>query len=242
MPVLLITGANRGIGLEFVRQYAAEGWNVIACCRVLETAKALQVLAKSNSAIRIEKLDVSDSDAIKNLAQKLKDVAIDLLINNAGILSGANGFTSALDSDVSQTFGTIDPEAWGKVFRVNTIAPILMIQAFLPLMVRSADRKIVNITSKMGSISEMGGGHDHIAYRTSKAALNAAMRSIASAVNECGISITNIHPGWVKTDMGGKDARLTIEQSVTTMRKTISALKTESSGQFLNYDGSVLPW
>ena len=115
MPVLLITGANRGIGLEFVRQYAAEGWNVIACCRVLETAKALQVLAKSNSAIRIEKLDVSDSDAIKNLAQKLKDVAIDLLINNAGILSGANGFTSALDSDVSQTFGTIDPEAWGKV-------------------------------------------------------------------------------------------------------------------------------
>jgi len=232
MPTLLITGANRGLGLEFAKQYAADGWHVIATCRNPDQADALKSIAN----IRIEKLDVGDDASLDALAEKLKGSAIDLLINNAGIYSGTNG---DLGNDASQNLGSIDSEGWMKVLRINTIAPIKTIEALLPLL-QGPDKKIVNITSRMGSLAEMGTGS--IAYRSSKTALNAAMRVIAHDMQHKGITIVNMHPGWIQTDMGGARANLTPEQSVSTMRQTIARLTMAQTGQFLNYDGQKIEW
>lgn len=240
MPIVLITGANRGIGLEFVRQYAADKWNVIACCRAPADATELQTLAKTNSSVRIEALDVADDKSIAELASKLKDTPIDLLVNNAGVYSGAGSKISSNMRDKSQEFGSIDSESWMKVLRTNMIAPIMMAQAFTPHLAKGAGKQIVNITSQMGSMTEMGAGS--IAYRSSKAGLNGAMRVVMHDLLNRGLSIVNFHPGWVQTDMGGKNAHLTPEQSVTHLRQTIATLKPEDTGQFLNYDGHIIPW
>ncbi|MDR3448419.1 MAG: SDR family oxidoreductase [Alphaproteobacteria bacterium] len=233
MTTVLITGANRGLGLEFARQYAADGWKVVGCCRDPDKADAL----KKITGVQIEALETGDEKSIAALAAKLKDTPIDLLINNAGIYSGANG---TLGNDASQTFGTINGEAWDKVLRVNTIAPILVTQALLPNLQKGAGKKIVNITSRMGSLTEMGAGS--VAYRSSKTALNGAMRVIMHDLQNMGLSIYNFHPGWVQTDMGGKGAHLTPEQSITAMRATISKLTAKDSGHYLNYDGQIIPW
>ncbi len=238
MPTLLITGANRGLGLEFTRQYAADGWNVVACCRAPEKAEALQALVKSSPLVKREALEVTDAASIAALAAKLQDAGIDLLINNAGIYSGAAN--AALGKDSSQNFGTIDAAAWATVLNVNTIAPIMIIEAFTPHVKKSAGKKFVNITSRMGSLTEMGAGS--VAYRSSKTALNGAMRVIAHDLQPQRLSVYNFHPGWVQTDMGGKNAHLTPEQSVTAMRATIAKLTPESSGSYLNYDGQIIPW
>ena len=235
MTVILITGASRGIGLEFTRQYASEGADVIACCRTPAKAEKLQALANTYKTIRIEALDVTDTKSIAALAAKLKDVVIDILINNAGIISGDRG-----KDDGTQNFGSIDPEAWDRVLRTNTIAPILMAQSFLPHLARSKERKVAMITSKMGSIADMGDGY--IAYRTSKAALNAAMVAISHDLKAQNIAIANLHPGWVKTDMGGAGAQVEPEISVRGMRKVIDGLTLAKTGQFLGYDGTVIAW
>jgi NAD(P)-dependent dehydrogenase (short-subunit alcohol dehydrogenase family) len=232
---VLITGASRGLGLEFAHQYAHEGADVIACCRSPEKAEKLGAIARQHKNIRIEMLDVTDEKSIDALAVKLKDTAIDILINNAGIVSGGSG-----KNDGSQDFGTIDPEAWDRVLRTNTIAPIMMTQAFAKQVARSRQRKIVMITSRMGSLTEMGGGY--IAYRTSKAALNAAMRAILHNLGADNIIIANIHPGWVKTEMGGKDAEIDPQTSVGGMRRVIAGLSIGQSGAFLAYDGKSIAW
>lgn len=240
---VLVTGANRGLGLEFARQYAADGWNVIACCRAPDKAETLQTLAKRYPAVRLETLDTVDDASIKALAAKLKDAAIDVLINNAGIFSGTGrrGVDFPDDGgDSSQSFGSLDSAAWAKVLRTNTIAPLMVAESFAPLVARSEDKKIINITSRMGSIAEMGNGD--IAYRSSKAALNAAMRAMLNDLTRQGIATANLHPGWVKTDMGGRRALLEPEQSVSGMRRVIAGLSLNNSGQFLNYDGKVIPW
>ncbi len=235
MPVVLVSGANRGLGLEFVRQYAADGWQVIAACRHPDSATELQTLAKNNTAIHPEQLDVADQTSIATLATKLKDVAIDVLLNNAGIYSG-----NPDDKQTGQSFGNIDSAAWAKVLHVNTIAPILMAEAFAPLVAKSDKRVIANITSKMGSITLMAPGS--IAYRTSKAALNAAMRNIVPELSNQQITIVNFHPGWVKTDMGGTNADITPDVSITGIRHVIAGLTLKNSGTFFNYDGTTLPW
>ena len=239
MPTLLITGANRGLGLEFVRQYAGDTWNVIAACREPSKANELQALAKANPSIRIEQLDVANDASVAALAAKLNDVSIDLLINNAGIYSGAT--REGVDSDDdSQSFGVVDADAWAKVLRINTIAPIMVTQAFAPHVAKSQQKKIVNITSRMGSIGETSGGY--LAYRSSKAALNAAMRSILNDLTQQGIATLNLHPGWVQTDMGGTSAPLKPADSIAGMRRVIDALELKNSGQFLSYDGKTIQW
>lgn len=241
MPTLLITGASRGIGLEFTRQYAAGGWAVIACCRNPMKADKLKALAAVHKNMRIEALDVTDPKAIEALAEKLKGTAIDLLINNAGIFSGSGyTFSSGVKEDKSQDFGSIDGEAWSRVFATNSIAPILVIQAFTPHLAKGQDRKAVNITSKMGSIELMGSGY--IAYCTSKAALNAAMRNIAANLKAQNIAVANLHPGWVKTDMGGAGAPVDPEDSVAGLRKVIAGLSLKNTGEFFGYDGKTIPW
>jgi len=239
MPSVLITGANRGLGLEFVTQYASDNWDVIAACRAPSKATKLQTLVAKNPKIKIEELDVGDERSIKKLAQKLGAIAIDVLINNAGIFSGGKG-SGVAHSDNSQSFGSIDGEAWDQVLRINTISPILMVQAFVPQLLRGKQKKAINITSRMGSIAEMGSGY--IAYRTSKAALNAAMLVIAHDLKDHSITVVNLHPGWVKTDMGGPDAMLEAENSILGMREVIAGLSPDDTGRFLSYEGQNIPW
>lgn len=224
MPTALVTGANRGIGLEFVRQYAGAGWHVIATCRKPDTAAELKAVA---GTVEIHRLDVTDAGQIAALAQTLKGRPIDLLINNAGIMGHG-------------TIGRIDYAAWEEVLRVNTLAPVRIVEALLPNVAASERRQIVALTSRMGSIAESGGGY--YAYRSSKAALNAAMHALAADLKGQRITVALFHPGWVKTDMGGPGALVAPRDSVAGMRAVIERLRPADSGRFFNYDGSEIPW
>ena len=226
---LLITGANRGIGLEFVRQYSAAGFRVFACCREPHNAAALASLAASSEErISLHRLDVSDFGQIEQLASDLHGQAIDLLINNAGIYP--NG-----------ALGSLDYNAWHKAFLINTMTPTKMVECFLEHIAASRLRKIATLSSKMGSIADNGSGGSTL-YRSSKAALNMVMKNLAIELKPQGIATCTLHPGWVKTDMGGANALITAEQSVAGMRKVIDRLSTDNSGRFIAYDGQEIPW
>ncbi len=231
MATVLITGANRGLGLEFCRQYAAEGWDVIACCRRPELAADLYKLAQQYSAILVEALDVADFGQIDTLSRKLSDCPIDVLINNAGIYSDFN----------SGGFGQLDYQAWNQSFLINTQAPVKMTEAFLPQIKRSDKKLIVNISSLMGSMADNGSGGS-ILYRSSKAALNAAMKSLSISLKNQSIGVLIFHPGWVKTDMGGPNALMDVEPSISGMRTVINNFTLDQSGCFIKYDGTSMPW
>ncbi len=228
---VFITGTSKGIGLEFAQQYSSLGYKVIATCRAPEKAQALFKLKKERpDLIEILALDVSDLSQICTVAAYLKGQAIDLLINNAG---SYGRFDSVL--------GNIDEQSWQDTFKVNCIAPIKIIEALLNNVVISDEKKIISITSKMGSMDDNHSGGSYV-YRSSKAGLNAAMKSVAVDLQEYGIQVAVLHPGWVKTDMGGPSAEISCETSVSAMRKVISNLSLETSGQFFEYDGSIIPW
>jgi NAD(P)-dependent dehydrogenase (short-subunit alcohol dehydrogenase family) len=232
MKTTLITGANRGIGLEFSRQYAADGWRVLACSRYPEKSDALNNLAEQYpEQINIHALDVSDIVQIERLAQVLAEQSIDLLINSAGIYP---------DSDKSG-FGHTDYAEWLQAFRINTMAPLKMAETFSTQISRSEQKTIVTITSKMGSIADNSGGGSYL-YRSSKAAVNMVMKSVAIDLKAIGITVAVCHPGWVRTDMGGPNALISAEQSVFGMREVIASLTMADSGKFFNYDGQSIPW
>ncbi len=232
MKTTLITGANRGIGLEFCRQYAADGWRVLACSRHPETSAALgKLAAQYPPLITIHALDVADHAQIERLAQALADESIDLLINNAGIYP---------DSDKSG-FGHTDYAEWSHAFRVNTMATLKMAEVFAAQVARSKQKTIVALTSKMGSIADNGSGGSYL-YRSSKVAMNMVVKSLAIDLRSSGIIAVVFHPGWVKTDMGGPNALISSEQSVSGMRHTIGNLTLAGSGAFFSYDGRVIPW
>lgn len=232
MKTTLITGANRGIGLEFSRQYAADGWRVLACSRYPEKSDELNKLAaRYPELIKVHALDVADHVQIDRLAQLLADESIDLLINNAGIYP---------DSDKSG-FGHTDYAGWIQAFRINTMAPLKMAETFATQIARGKQKTIVTITSKMGSIADNSGGGSYL-YRSSKAAVNMVVKSLAIDLKPLGITAVVVHPGWVKTDMGGPNAMISAEQSVAGIRQVIDSLTLESSGTFFAYDGQVIPW
>ncbi|HSM98359.1 MAG TPA: SDR family oxidoreductase [Gallionella sp.] len=232
MKTTLITGANRGIGLEFCRQYAADGWRVLACSRYPEKSDELNKLAaRYPELIKVHALDVADHVQIDRLAQLLADESIDLLINNAGIYP---------DSDKGG-FGHTDYAEWLEAFRINTMAPLKMAETFAAQIARGKLKTIVTITSKMGSIADNSGGGSYL-YRSSKAAVNMVVKSLAIDLKPLGITAVVIHPGWVKTDMGGPNAMISAEQSVAGIRQVIDSLTPESSGTFFAYDGQVIPW
>jgi NAD(P)-dependent dehydrogenase (short-subunit alcohol dehydrogenase family) len=227
MPTALITGANRGIGLRFARRYGADGWRVLATCRNPNTAGEL---SEVEGDLQIEALDVTDQQRVDDLAESLGGEAIDVLINNAGIAARNSG-----------TFGELDPYAWSQGFRVNTIAPLLIAQAFVEHVAASDRRKMAFVTSRLGSIAlnEDGGRY---AYRSSKAALNMACKSLAADLAPRGITVAVFHPGWVRTDMGGPGAPVTPEDSAAGMCKVIEGLTLADSGGFFDYDGDRVPW
>ena len=231
MPAVLITGANRGLGLEFARQYLADGWQVFAACRDPASAGELQRLARDSSGkLTIVAMDVTEAASIRKAAIRLEGVAIDLVINSAGIV-GVSG----------QRAGNIDYASWAHVLDVNTMGPLRVLEAFLDHIARSERRLVVTITSGMGSIGDNTSGGS-IAYRTSKAAVNMVMRSAAIDLAPRRITCVVVNPGWVKTDMGGPSATLTALESVTALRQLIETLGPINSGKFYHYDGSEYPW
>lgn len=227
MPTVLITGANRGLGLEFAKQYAAAGWKVYACCREPQAATALQDL----TGVTLHALDVADFRQIDRLAEELSNQAIDLLLNNAGIYP---------DRD-SRGFGDANVAAWELAFRVNAMAPLRMAEAFIEHVARGQEKTIAFVTSKMGSMDDNTSGGVYL-YRSSKAALNAVAKSLAIDLAPRGIRVALLHPGWVRTDMGGPHAWISAEESVVGMRRVIERLTPADSGRFLAYDGQQVPW
>lgn len=231
MKTVLVTGANRGLGLEFCRQYAADGWRVLACCRNLAQAPELQSLASHHEAIQLQTLDVADFAAIDALAMQWAGTAIDVLLNNAGIYG----------DNRSNGFGQMDYAVWQQNMLINTLAPMKMAEAFLPQVRNSQLKLIANVSSLMGSISDNTSGGS-IYYRSSKNALNAAMKSLALDLKTQGIGVLTLHPGWVKTDMGGPNALIDADTSVSGMKQVIADFTLAQSGAFLRYDGKVMPW
>lgn len=223
----LITGASRGIGLRFVRVLAARGDSAIAAARSPEHAADLRSI---RGQVRIVPLDVSDPESIADLPRHIGDAPIDVLINNAGIASRE-----------SKTLRALNAAELAGVLMVNAIAPMLVAQSLAPALRRGGRKTIVQITSQLGSIANNAGGSSY-GYRASKTALNQFNRSLANELRPEGFTCVAIHPGWVKTDMGGAGADLTVEQAVDHMLRVIDALTPDRTGAFLNYDGSPLPW
>lgn len=225
---VLITGANRGLGLEFTKQYAAIGWNVLACCREPQSASALQAIASTNSNVAIHTLDVSQFNQIDTLAAELKNQNIDVLINNAGVYPHS-------------TFGDTNYDAWASAFKVNAMATLKMAEAFVQNITRSQLKKMAVLTSKMGSIDDNTSGESY-AYRSSKTAVNMVMKSLSIDLKPYGISVVTLHPGWVQTDMGGPNGLISAYTSVSGLRSVIDGLSLASTGKFIAYDGKEIAW
>jgi NAD(P)-dependent dehydrogenase (short-subunit alcohol dehydrogenase family) len=231
MSTVLVTGANRGLGLEFARQYAAEGWQIFAACRAPKAAKELQRIAvESGGRIRVIEMDVTDAASVLAAAAGLKGEAIDLLLNNAGV-GGPPG----------QRIGSLDYAAWTRVLDANTLGPMRVVEAFIDNVAPSDQKRIVTITSGMGSLEDNTSGGSY-AYRSSKAAVNMVMKSLSIDLAPRGITCVVMNPGWVRTDMGGSSGKLSPPESIKAMRSVIAALRLEDSGKFLNYTGKPYPW
>ena len=220
---VLITGANRGLGLEFARQYAADGWTVIGTARRPADAEDLSALD-----VEVLQLDVADRESIAAFAASLDGRSIDLLINNAGIFPRVSEIENVDANDYLQTLV------------VNTLGPVLVTQAVMPNLRGGELKQVVNITSGLASIERNSGGY--YGYRESKAALNMFTSSLAAELGPDGFTCLALHPGWVRTDMGGANANLSPEESVSSMRAVLGKLTAEDNGRYLGYDGTEVAW
>jgi NAD(P)-dependent dehydrogenase (short-subunit alcohol dehydrogenase family) len=232
MPTALITGSSRGLGLEWVRQCAERGWRVVATCRDPDSAVDLQELASQQLRISVYRLDVTLPEQIADLAHQLRDYPLDLLVNNAAVYFEHWG---------KDSIGSIDYEAWQETFRVNTLGAMRVTEAFLPSLSRSGRSLVVAISSNMGSIAGIDAPRDY-AYRSSKAALNATIRGLARELEPRGIGVLLLHPGWVRTRMGGSSAPISPKDSIRGMLSLVDRFEPCMSGQFFRFDGARLPW
>lgn len=229
MAVVLITGANRGIGLALVKAYAGRRDKVIACIRATSDREDLDALVKASPKwIEVIEMDVADAAEIGRARRRLEAEPIDVLINNAGI--GGPERQTATDMDFDGLIETLN---------VNTIAPLRVATAFLP-NVKAAKGKIITLSSQMGQVQSAS--TDSLAYRVSKAAVNKLMRGLAAELKPQGIPVLIVHPGWVKTDMGGEGAPLSSEESAAQLQKLIDKLDLASTGKFLAWNGKELAW
>ncbi len=229
MSNYLITGANRGLGLEFVRQLLARGDTVTACCREPAKAEALHALAdQAGDHLKVVALDVTDAEAIAALPGELDGANFDVLINNAGVAAA------------EENFGGFEAAKMESVLRINSVAPMLVTQAVAPKLAK--DSKVVCITSGLGSIAQAQDLTFGLSYGMSKAALNMGVKKLSSEMKKRGVTIIAMHPGWVQTDMGGKAAPLKPERSIAGMLKVIDGLTEADNAKFLTYSGGTLPW
>ena len=228
---VLITGANRGIGLEMVRYAMQQGWRVFACCRDPHNADNLFNIARlSNGRISVHIADMLELATVQALSYELRHESIDILINNAGIYG----------SD-KNTFGAVDVDSWLHTFQVNSIAPLKMVEAFSEQLMMGQRKLVACMSSKMGSMSDNGYGNSYI-YRSSKAALNAVVKSLSIDLKEKGVISVALHPGWVKTEMGGPNAEISTAECVTQIFTNLSTLTINDSGRFIDIDGTDIPW
>ena len=232
MRRVLITGSNRGLGLAWVRQCAGRGWRVFATCRDPESAVDLRDLADQGASVSVHRLDVTDPGQIGDLAQTLRDETIDLLVNNAGVYFERWG---------QDPIGSIRYDDWEETFRVNTLGSMRVTEALLPHLARGEHPLVVAISSHMGSIADIETPRDY-AYRSSKAALNAAMHGLAHELQPRGIGVLLLHPGWVRTRMGGSSAPISPEESVRGMLSLVDRYEQSLSGGFFRFDGARMPW
>lgn len=231
MKRVLITGSNRGIGLEFTRQYLEAGYRVYATCRIPAEAHALQMLTKLHDRLSIHRFDITVQEDLSNISQELKDVAIDILINNAGVYFKKR----------DQGINCIHYDNWRRTFEVNTLGPVRVTEALLKSMERSdGPRLVVVISSHMGSIADID-EPGSLYYRSSKAALNAAFQGIALDLKDMNIGLLLLHPGGVLTRMGPEHG-ISEKQSVEGMRRVIENFSQEKTGAFVRYDGELMPW
>ena len=221
MATAIITGANRGLGLEMAKQYSANGWHVIGTAREPEKAAELQAIDN----VKVLQLDAADDASVKSFAEQIGDQPIDLFINNAGSF-GPSEF---------------DPDAWLDLFNVNVIGPVRLANALKENVAKSADKKMVVLSSQVGSIAENETG-SMMYYRTSKAAVNQAWNCLAQQWKDEGLTLAMMHPGWVQTDMGGENADLTPQESVEGMRSFIDGLTHDQNAKFYDYSGREVPW
>ncbi|HTB94059.1 MAG TPA: SDR family oxidoreductase [Candidatus Sulfotelmatobacter sp.] len=234
MSTILITGANRGLGLEFARQYAADGWDVVATCRDPVKSEDLQQLRKKNNNVSLQTLDVASGKSVGALAHALGGRPVDLLILNSAIYTrGGN------------KIGEIDYEEWRKVNETNLMGAVRVAEALLENVVASDRKQIAAISTGMASMqalkSTIGFGAVY-QYRTSKAALNMAMSILAKELEPRGVSVVIFDPGWVQTDMGGANAALTPQESIGGMRRVLAGDPMSLTGKFVGYDGGTRPW
>lgn len=234
MPTVLVTGANRGLGYEFCAQYAGEGWRVLATCRDTEQADDLKALAQKYSDVLIAQMDVADHGSVDARASQLSAEPIDVLINNAGIAS---------DDFPRQMLGGFDFAFWQSIFQTNTLGPMKVAEAFMSNLRAGQHKKIVAVSSTVGSLTEMN-AYPVYPYATSKAALNKGMRLMAEQLRPEGMSVICLCPGHAKTDMGMKaeGASVEVADAVTGMRNMINNLTLEDTGTFRRYNGDHIPW
>lgn len=224
-PVVLVTGANRGIGLEMARQFKAKGYQVIGTARKPEAADELRSLG-----VRVEQLDVTDDESARALAESLGGMKVDLLVNNAGIFPREKGGLDSVNFDDAV-----------RAFEVNSVGPLRVTRALLPNLRRGTGKTVVQVSSLMGSIegNTRGGSYS---YRASKTAINSFNRTLSHELGAEGFKCIVVHPGWVRTDMGGPNARLSPEESVSGLVKVIEGLGPEDNGAFFDHSGKQLPW
>ena len=232
MPSILITGSNRGLGLEWARQFAKDDWRVYASCRHPAEAVELQELAGQYPNISLHRLDVTHHDEIQALAAELANHSIDILLNNAGVY---------LEKFESTATAGLSSDDWLYTLSVNTLGPMRVTEAFTPHLARGRQRLILAITSHMGSIAEISSPGSYY-YRSSKAALNASMKGLSLELRAQGIGVLLLHPGWVQTRMGGPGATISTAQSVTGMRAVAQRFTLADSGRFFRYNGTEIPW
>jgi NAD(P)-dependent dehydrogenase (short-subunit alcohol dehydrogenase family) len=227
MPSVLITGANRGIGYEFARQYSADDWRVIACCR--EPARALDLQA-IKGAVSLIRLDVTDAASVSAAKGEIGSDPIDLLINNAGSIGQRTG-----------KLGHVDYDDWSTTLNINLLGPARVASAFVDNVLASTQKKLVTISTRMSSLTECQ-AIDFLAYRTSKAAVNMMTKLAANELGPQGATVVVFHPGWVQTEIGGPRAPTPAAESVKALRAAFAKLTPADNGRFINFDGSPIPW
>lgn len=228
METVLVTGANRGIGLELTRQFLEAGYRVVAGCRNPEGADSLSALG-TNSNLSIHSLDVTSGESVAALCVSLEGQSIDILINNAGVMGGPR-----------QDVGNMDYDAWMEAFEVNTLAPFRLTDALRDNLIGTERPRVITLSSQMGSLNRQSRGA--IAYRSSKAAVNKVMQVLSLELEQDGIIVCPVHPGWVQTSMGGQHADISPEESASGLVKLIESLTKEQSGRFWTWDGQEHPW
>lgn len=227
METVLITGASRGIGLGLARQFLERGFRVIGTYRGSPSSELIKLSGSAN--LSLVEVELTDESAVAKLSASLAKQPIDILINNAGVLGPEN-----------QSLAALDVQGWLHTFAVNSIAPLLVSRALLPNLALSAHPRIATLSSQMGSLASTGTGM--FAYRSSKAAVNKVMQVLSVELQEQGISVCLFHPGWVKTDMGGPNADISVRTSAAGIADQICRLSMDDTGKFLTWDGEQLDW